>query len=90
MEMICWHLPIRVVVLIGDSPCHDFHHRHPTSADWPNYISARQHDIDVGHPGYSYKYLETWGLIATIDSNLASLRNMRQTNVGDRLSSIRL
>ena len=71
--MLTVHLFARVFVLVGDAPCHDFHHRRPASRRWTDYIHARQNDADSGCPTYPLGYIETWGLFEAIDENLASL-----------------
>jgi fatty acid desaturase len=71
--MLTVHLFARVFVLVGDAPCHDFHHRRPASRRWTDYIHARQKDADSGCPTYPLGYIETWGLFKAIDENLASL-----------------
>jgi fatty acid desaturase len=71
-RMLLLHLPSRLFVLVGDGPCHDYHHRHPRSKDWSNYISARAADIEAGHPGWP-AYTEVWGLGNAIDSTFTSL-----------------
>jgi fatty acid desaturase len=71
--MLTVHLFARVFVLVGDAPCHDFHHRRPASRRWTDYIHARQKDADSGCPTYPLGYIETWGLFEAIDENLASL-----------------
>ena len=71
--MLTVHLFARVFVLVGDAPCHDFHHRRPASRRWTDYIHARQKDADNGCPTYPLGYIETWGLFEAIDENLASL-----------------
>jgi fatty acid desaturase len=71
--MLTIHLFARVFVLVGDAPCHDFHHRRPASRRWTDYIHARQNDADNGCPTYPLGYIETWGLFEAIDENLASL-----------------
>ncbi len=72
-EMLTLQLLVRVFVLVGDAPCHDFHHRRPATRHWPNYIHARQRDADAGCPGFPLNYGETWGLLRAIDENLATL-----------------
>jgi len=67
------HFLARWLVLVGDTPCHDFHHRRPSSPDWANYAHARQADVDRGCPGYPRNYTAVWGLLRAIDENLASL-----------------
>jgi fatty acid desaturase len=66
------HLPSRYLVVTGDTVCHDFHHRHPMSRDWANYIFARQADIESGHRGWP-PYHEVWGLRRAINTVLDSL-----------------
>ncbi|MBB5867181.1 hypothetical protein F4553_000560 [Allocatelliglobosispora scoriae] len=71
-RMLLWHLPVRYLVLTGDTVVHDFHHRYPVSRRWVDYIFARQHDLDAGHPGWP-PYTEEWGLIAAINRVFDSL-----------------
>lgn len=71
--MVFVHLFARTFVLVGDTVCHDFHHRHPQE-DWANYIFARQADIEAGHAGWP-AYTEVWGLRAALNAVLASLSN---------------
>lgn len=67
------HLLARVLVLVGDTPCHDYHHRRPSSREWPNAIFARQADLERGCPGYPQNYGEVWGLFRAIDEGFARL-----------------
>ena len=71
-NMLILQLFVRCFVLVGDAPCHDFHHRRP-GKKWTNYIHARQADQDAGCPGYPLNYVETWGLFRAIDENFATL-----------------
>jgi fatty acid desaturase len=73
LEMLTLHLLVRLFVLVGDAPCHDFHHRRPATRRWTSYIHARQSDADAGCPGFPLNYQETWGLFRAIDENLATL-----------------
>jgi fatty acid desaturase len=73
LRMLFYHLPARALVMMGDIPCHDYHHRHPGSKDWPNYIFARQADLEAGGPGWPEPYQETWGLLEAIDETFKSL-----------------
>jgi fatty acid desaturase len=66
------HLPARMFVLVGDGPCHDYHHRFPRSEDWPNYLFARRDDLAAGTPRWP-PYTEIWGLHAAIDAVWTSL-----------------
>jgi hypothetical protein len=71
VRMLTLHLFERVFVLVGDAPAHDFHHRHPASRKWANYIQAREADRLAGCPNYPVNYGESWGLFRAIDENLA-------------------
>lgn len=71
-RMTLVHFPSRYLVLTGDTVCHDFHHRHPSTKRWPNYVFARQEDIERGHPGWP-AYHEAWGLVPAINLVLDSL-----------------
>ena len=73
------HFPARYLVLTGDTVCHDFHHRHPSTRDWANYIFARQQDLANGHPGWP-EYREAWGLVSAINLMFDSLS---QANAGE-------
>jgi hypothetical protein len=77
-SMLTVHLFSRVFVLVGDAPCHDFHHRRPASRRWTDYIHARQKDLDSGCPNYPLGYIETWGLFEAIDENLDSLSTAKK------------
>lgn len=66
-KMLFYHLFCRTFVLIGDLPNHDFHHRHPNSAEWLMAAYARQRDIDDGCPRWKEPYIDVWGLHNAID-----------------------
>ena len=66
------HLPSRLLVLVGDAPCHDYHHRRPKSKDWPNYLFARQAEV-VDLPAGWPPYTEVWGVAGAIDATFRSL-----------------
>ncbi|HEY5833871.1 fatty acid desaturase [Streptomyces sp.] len=66
------HFPARYLVLTGDTVVHDFHHRHPMSRQWADYVFARQRDIESGHPGWP-DYQEAWGLAAAVNRVFDSL-----------------
>jgi fatty acid desaturase len=72
LDMLTVQLFVRVFFLVGDTPCHDFHHRRP-AGDLTDYIHARQKDVDAGCPGFPLNYGETWGFFRAIDENLAML-----------------
>lgn len=71
-RMLLVHFPGRYLVLTGDTVCHDFHHRHPMSKQWSDYIFARQKDLDQGHPGWP-EYTAAWGLVPAINRVFDSL-----------------
>jgi fatty acid desaturase len=73
VELLTVQLFVRLFVLVGDAPCHDFHHRKPATRRWADYIHARQADLDAGSPGFPTGYFETWGLFRAIDQNLETL-----------------
>ncbi len=73
LNMLTIQLFVRLFVLVGDAPCHDFHHRRPATRRWTSYIHARQQDMDAGCPGFPLNYQESWGLFRAIDENLATL-----------------
>ena len=73
LNMLTVQLFVRLFVLVGDAPCHDFHHRRPATRRWTSYIHARQQDVDAGCPGFPLNYQESWGLFRAIDENLATL-----------------
>lgn len=81
-EMLTVHLFVRLFVMVGDAPCHDFHHRKPASRKWTSYIHARQGDLEAGSPGYPAGYFESWGLIAAVDRCLASLAATAPATIG--------
>lgn len=78
MNMLTVQLFVRLFILVGDAPCHDFHHRRPATKRWSNYIHARQADADAGCPGFPANYIETWGLFRAIDENLQSMALLPQ------------
>lgn len=71
-RMLFVHFPSRYLVLTGDTVVHDYHHRHPISRQWPDYLFARQEDIERGHLGWP-SYSEVWGLVPAIDRVFDSL-----------------
>ena len=75
-DMLTVQMFMRVVVLVGDAPCHDFHHRKPASRRWTNYVQARHDDKRAGSTVFKAGYQETWGLIRAIDATLASLSRL--------------
>ncbi|MER7419057.1 stearoyl-CoA 9-desaturase [Micromonospora peucetia] len=66
------HFPARYLVLTGDTVCHDYHHRHPKSPDWPNYIFAREQDRLAGHRAWP-NYQHVWGMLPAVNLVFDSL-----------------
>jgi hypothetical protein len=75
-----YHLPARLLVVVGDLPNHDYHHRYPSTPEWTTAAYARQHDIDAGPEGPPYQ--EVWGMGAAIDRVFRSWEG----NLADALS----
>ena len=65
LATLFYHLPSRLLVVVGDLPNHDYHHRYPATQQWTTAAYARQHDIDTGPEGPAYQ--EVWGMAAAID-----------------------
>jgi len=67
LKMVAIHLPTKLFVLTGDSPCHDLHHARP-GADWANSEIERQKLAESGFP-----LTANWGLVAAIKDFFDSL-----------------
>jgi hypothetical protein len=77
---VFYHVPSRLLVVVGDLPNHDYHHRYPSTPEWTTAAYARQHDIDTGPEGPPYR--EVWGMGAAIDRMFRSLAS-REENLAD-------
>jgi len=77
IKMMTVHLFFRVFVLVGDTPCHDFHHRNPSSKEWLSYIYAREKDQQLVKERGQFLYKETWGFLAAIERNLSAMSQAR-------------
>ena len=75
-NMLTIQLFVRLVVLVGDAPCHDYHHRKPASKRWTSYIQARDLDKDAQLTRIQTGYSEIWGLFRAVDATLASLSRL--------------
>jgi len=73
LDTLIIQLTVRLFFLVGDAPCHDYHHRRPATRKWVNYIQARQDDVDTGCVGYPRNYAEHWGLFSALDDSLKTL-----------------
>ncbi|AME27052.1 MULTISPECIES: hypothetical protein [Burkholderiaceae] len=65
LEHVFYHLPVRLIVLPGDLPQHDFHHRNPATDQWTTAAHAREQDVAHGDPRWP-PYQEFWGLHTAI------------------------
>lgn len=74
IKMLAFHLFIRLFVMVGDTPCHDFHHRRPRSKEWPNYITARERDRIEGSKPFPTNYGENWGYINAVTTNFRNFQ----------------
>ncbi|MDQ0795639.1 stearoyl-CoA 9-desaturase [Streptomyces sp. B1I3] len=72
LRLVCVHFPARYLVLTGDTVVHDFHHRHPATREWADYLFARQADEDRGSPGWP-PYHHAWGFVPAVNLVLDSL-----------------
>ncbi len=66
LAQILYHLPIRLFILVGDLPQHDYHHRHPLSFDWINARYNREiaaKNLENNEPNY----IDIWGIHNAID-----------------------
>jgi fatty acid desaturase len=77
-QMLTVQLFVRVFVLVGDAPCHDWHHHRPASRLWTSYIQARQRDVDAGSAKCIEGFHDVWGLFRAIDQTLAGLARTPQ------------
>lgn len=75
-KMMTLHLFTRIFILVGDTPCHDFHHRNPSAKNWLNYINDRDEDQSVVQD-VKQPYREIWGFLNAIDFNLEAMSNAR-------------
>lgn len=73
LDLMTVQLFVRLVVLVGDAPAHDFHHRRPGAKTWANALHARDLDKRSGAPGYPSNYIDVWGLGVAIDLNIRAL-----------------
>lgn len=72
LAMSFYHLPSRLLVIVGDLPNHDYHHRYPATPDWMIAAYARQRDIDEGRQN-GPPYTEVWGMWQAVDRMLQAL-----------------
>ncbi|WP_327169430.1 fatty acid desaturase [Streptomyces subrutilus] len=76
LRLLFVHAPARYLVLTGDTVVHDYHHRHPRSADWADYLFARRQDAEEAAASGDRNrppYHEVWGLVPAISHVFDSL-----------------
>ncbi len=68
MRIFFYHLPVRICILPGDLPQHDWHHFHPGSSKWMIAAYERQKLINhVREEKIEREFTEIWGLKKAID-----------------------
>lgn len=72
LKLFLFHGVLRALILPGDTPNHDLHHRRPL-ADWANAETAREKDYQSGCEGFPYNYQHIWGIPMAIKHNLKTL-----------------
>lgn len=75
VSMVFYHFIVRVTVLTGDLPQHDYHHRISADKNWHMATYMRQRDIDNGHKGWP-PYEDVWGLFNAIDKMFEGLAQL--------------
>ncbi|TFF41091.1 fatty acid desaturase [Pseudomonas sp. RIT623] len=74
LKTFTYHLFVRLFIMVGDTPCHDFHHRRPRSSDWPNYVTARERDKLLGAKPFPRNYIDKWGYVSTVTDNFRNFQ----------------
>ncbi len=68
LRLVCYHLPVRIAVLPGDSMHHDHHHRHPRTEQWTASTFERFEHLRSGCPGWAaFPHTHAWSLGEAID-----------------------
>lgn len=78
LRMSFVHLPLRIAVLSGDLPVHDYHHRYPRCSNWANFIYMRNQDIENNYGSWAIPYTENWGLFNAIEAVFENLGSVRK------------
>lgn len=69
LKMVFYHYLARIIVLTGDSVCHDYHHKIPSSAkEWTNYIFGRE-KVAANNPSFE----ASWGMVSAINKTFESI-----------------
>jgi len=72
-DLLSFKTLARLLVLVADASCHDYHHRRSGRSHWPDAIHERAADKASGCPGYPQNYVDVWGLMNAVDQNIRSL-----------------
>lgn len=70
-RVLLYDIPLRLAVMVGDTPCHDWHHHDPSSRDWPQYIHARA--AAVSRANDREVFYEIWGVWTAIRHSIACI-----------------
>ena len=73
MKMVFYHVPIRLFVLPGDLPQHDYHHRAASTKYWASAAYARREEKDKSGSGYQ----EVWGLHRALDRVICGIASLK-------------
>jgi len=87
LNMLLYHLPSRLFVIVGDLPNHDWHHRYPGARTWAIAAYERQRDIDEAdddQPPYS----EVWGVCEAVSRMFESLSAAAPSSAPDLASGV--
>ncbi len=82
VRLLFIHIPARLFVMIGDTSCHDYHHRFPNSIKWPNSIFARHEDSLDSSSRWAEPYAEVWGVVAACNLVFDSLARLPADSTG--------
>lgn len=80
MKMFFYHVPVRLFVLPGDLPQHDYHHRAASTKQWASAAYARREEKDRSGSGYQ----EVWGLHRALDRVICGIAGMEPARPSER------
>jgi len=70
------HFLVRVAILPGEMPEHDWHHKSPKrQKEWANGTYVRQREVEAGG-----EYIDLWGLRQAIDRVFQGLAKASDTS----------
>ncbi|SHN89884.1 hypothetical protein BHECKSOX_2489 [Bathymodiolus heckerae thiotrophic gill symbiont] len=85
-SQLCFHLPVRLFILVGDLPQHDYHHRKPLCLNWINATYNRQNSASNPEKDEP-KYTEIWGLQNAIN-HVFNIMTTKSKNELSRVQNI--